>query len=117
MNKVQRSWNYNGRIIYEDQVRICKADDYMRDELLAPVEELYGMMSEQGGELREPMGVAGRIGAALTNVSQDRICQVFHTLKLKLIIIDVVIATEDTPGVPSGMIIDVEVNPIEEVKP
>lgn len=115
MSKIQRTWDVNGKMIHEDQVGIWDVDDYLRAELLSPLEELFLMMHNHDGTIAAPIGVAGRIGEIVTGHAQERMHQVFHLLRKKQVNLEVIIATNETPGVPAGTLIAVEVQQDMEV--
>lgn len=114
--KIQRTWTVEGKMIHENQVTVRTADDFLRGELLPPLERLFMVMREHNDSLGSPMGMAGGIGEVVTGHVNERMDQVFHHLKKKHINIEVIVANHDTPGVPIGTLIAVEILQGKEVR-
>ncbi len=113
---IQRTWTVEGRVIREDQVTVWTANDYLQGDLLPPLERLFLIMREHGESLSSPMGMAGGIGEVVTSHVNERMDQVFHHLHKKHINFEVIVANHETPGIPCGTIINVEVLQSKEVR-
>lgn len=113
---IQRTWTVEGKMIREDQVTVWDADYYLFGELLSTLERLFLVMREHNDSLGSPMGMAGGIGEVVTGHVNERMDQVFHHLHKKHINIEVIVANHETPGVPCGTIIAVEILQSKEVR-
>lgn len=117
MSKIMRSWKVNGQVFTENEVEIVDIDWYLRGDLLSPLEELFRGMGDSDGNYGSQFGSAGRIGSIVIRNAQDRMEQVFNTLREQNTDMEVILASRKTIGVPRGTLIAVEFRQQMEEKP
>ena len=86
---------------------------YLEGEILSPLHEMFLMMHDFDAGLGSPMGTAGRIGDVMVDNVRDRILDVFQLLKKQVGVFELVIATNETPGVPKGKLLAIDFEPVK----
>ena len=99
MQATKRSWEFNGSTIYEEQVKIYKADDYIRGELPVPLTELLEMMSNHEEDWG-PLSTTGRVAVPIAHLVNKRADTVFTILRNNKIRLSVAVLNGFVHGIP-----------------